>query len=235
MTEIFTTDYPLTNIAPGSLGFIECGQGGQLYVRSSSHDQFTLNIEGVGTLIGHAGLQVRDIQARKIEVRNNGVEPLDLVINIGSAEIIDRRASVSETLRVFDPVTGASFAEIIEMMQDADNQRVPVREIGSSFFAVNSVSTSAQTLIDPASNTDGVILRYMMYEATSQHNYGIFISETAPTAYNETGKHRLEGSLSGFNQLREVNCPIRLPAGFGLFRIAAQSANTHCQGGYDIL
>lgn len=230
MTEIFTTDYPLTNIAPGSQAYIECGQGGQLYVRSSSHDQFTLNIEGVGTLIGHSGLQVRGVEARKIEVRNNGADPLALVINIGSAEIIDRRASVSEILRVHDPVGGESFGNIVDAMNNSELQRNGLSELGTSYFGVRSAS-GVYTVLDPSLNTNGAILRYAGVYCWGAGGY-VFADTSAPGAAYDFTKRVILGSDNSNTSVTVKD--ISLAAGIGIYA-GLNSVNGAIAIGYEVL
>lgn len=185
----------------------------------------------------------------KVRLLNPNGADISVQIGLINGDITDSRLQASGNINVRDPGAGGeSFADVIAavgaitntdvvaMMQNADDQRVPIRELGASFFAGNSVSTSATTLIAPGSNVNGCIIRHFSFMKAAAWSPSVFVASAAPAAYDDTNKHRLILDASSNEGVHSVlRDPFKIEPGNGLFIISAQSASCRYQGGYDLL
>ncbi|UKV16585.1 hypothetical protein L6172_09875 [Thalassospiraceae bacterium SW-3-3] len=185
-----------------------------------------------------AGLQLRmENTFDNIVLRNPHAEAISIRLGITDGAIKDNRASVSATLPVRDPDDLSSFsdviaknAEILAMMQNANDQKSPATPIQDSVYALDTPAAGVYTAVLPASNTAGVLVRAAIINSGGPA-ISIFADTAAPSAWNDTTKKRIGGLRANGSQfLRDLY----LPAGTGLY-VAPSNTNVDASIVYEVL
>lgn len=239
--DVFLQSYAGT-IAPGDL-FAIYRRGRSIACIAASTDlEIVINDGSRSKFFSGMALNF-DRDFEKVQIYNPSGAPATFEITTAMGRVDDNRLTASGNLNVLDPVTGDSFAEVIAgnadilaMLQNADAKRAGVNVAGSSFFAANSVNTTPLALIDPSSNTNGAILRFLTFTQNTSVGVSFFISSSAPASQTDTSVLRLmfvDGAASLRHQFAVA--PLFIPAGFGLYIVGNGSGASQYQGGYDLL
>ena len=112
-------------------------------------------------------------------------------------------------------------------------QYLPVTHIGSSFIHTACNNAASTTLIAAASNTGGMVLRWLGFTHLATGNCGVYVSPTAPTGVADTTRRRIALSWSGTIAYEHMQFPLFIPAGEGLFAFAS-AAGMFVTAGYDL-
>lgn len=102
---------------------------------------------------------------------------------------------------------------------------------GASGFGI-SASGGVQTVITPAANVNGIIIRTLQAQSSAGNSNTVFADTAAPATYNDSTKRIIFMASDGsINNLAKA---IKIPPGCGLF-VACNSASGAFYGTYDIL
>jgi len=232
--DVFLQSYAGT-IAPGDL-FAIYRRGRSIACIAASTDLEIVINDGSRSKF-FAGMALNfDRDFEKVQIYNPTGAPATFEITTAMGRVDDNRLTASGDLNVLDPVTGDSFAEILAMMQNAEDQRKAIGQVGQSFFVGNSISASPIALIDPVSNVNGAILRSFGATSSTSSVLSLYADSSAPANDDDTTKRRLL-NLPGtaYPNVPVVNLPLLLPAGVGLFVISNGAGTHRYQGDYDLL
>ena len=169
-----------------------------------------------------AGLQLAPEGGfHNIVMRNPHVDPINVRLGITDGAIKDNRASVTTTLPVRDPDDLSSFSDInaslgsiLAMMQNGNDKKRANTPIGESFFAGDTIPASLTTVVDPATNTEGVIIRTFEGQVYSA-NFAVFAGPSAPSSMTDVTVKRLDRLYGGNTEFSVRD--LYLPAGQGLW------------------
>ena len=179
-------------------------------------------------------------------------EPVTVKLGITDGQIEDSRLSTSApvqvseiqtTVRVADPYNGSSFSGVITQLGVANsiganverrmrettldgyfyNNFAPKHKIGTSRHS-SAVSTTVITIVDPASNTNGLIIREMHSTRSGNSGLVVYTGGDVPGGYVDHSKPILwfSGKAAGAENTFD---PIFLQAGNGLFAAASEAGD----------
>ncbi|WP_417842174.1 hypothetical protein [Terasakiella sp.] len=136
-----------------------------------------------------------DRDFEKVQIYNPSGAPATFEITTAMGRVDDNRLTASGDLNVIDPVTGDSFAnviasqaDILAMMQDAENQRMSVGVIGASFQA--GAGGTLTQIIDPTLNVNGAIVRTISVGGSSGR-FIMFADVVAPSSVSDLSKRAI--------------------------------------------
>jgi hypothetical protein len=130
----------------------------------------------------------------KVRVLNPSGSDVTITLGLALGDITDSRLQASGNINVRDPGAGGeSFADVIAaidastnadvvaMMQNADDQRIGAVPRGAS-EASGQIQTTPTMLINPATNTNGAIIRTAVINTVGNYG-GICRGTSAPSGY----------------------------------------------------
>lgn len=226
-------------IAPGDT-FVIHRAGRSVTCFSATADLEIIIDDGSGSFFTAGVAMEFDQPFEKVQLHNPNGSPVDFSVATAMGKVDDNRLTTSGNIKVVDPGVGEeSFAdviakqnEILAMMQNANEQRVPVGVLGNSFFNLN-FGAGLTTLIDPSVNLNGVIIRSLIVRNGSGTNTSLTIGSSAPTdVFDYTVKSL---GYMGSSERFLIDKPLLLQAGDGLFLYSTGGATDQVKITYNIL
>lgn len=201
--------------------------GGELAVRFGQNGNVTKH-SGAG--LGKSHAMVLD----QVQLYNIGATDMTITIAMGIGDISDSRLNVSGevqvknvtggTLKTDDDETQAKLDTLITAVGDAQ-----FTTIGANSFAAIG-NSAVQTVLSPASNTNGAILRTLSMSGQTSSS-AFFADTSAPSGYADYTKRGIAHIFGGGSFDTK---DIYLPAGVGMY-FACQNTGTVCRVTYDLL
>jgi hypothetical protein len=175
-------------------------------------------------------------------------EPVTVKLGITDGQIEDSRLSTSApvqvseiqtTVRVADPVTGKSFSDLDARSGVANNYlnlilqnlfeypgafsgfKAPKHKIGTSHMAVIGVGAVPVSVVDPASNTNGVIIRTISTNNANGYACSIYVGSQAPSSWQDASKRQIFNFFSNNTLSYFYHDPVFLPAGDGVYFVGS--------------
>ncbi|AUG55730.1 hypothetical protein [Thalassospira marina] len=203
-----------------------------------------------------AGVSVDfDYEFKRIQLLNPNDTPVTFQVATAMGKVNDNRLTASGILRVADPDSGASFSAVRAAAVDVANAvgelskraneamqgsnmfmlYAPKHKIGTSFMYVQGVGSSPVTLIDPAVNTSGVIIRTVVANNGAGNGASIFAGPSAPASWVDATKRQIYSFYSSYTQCYNHCDPIHLPAGDGLYFLGNQGGSASLSVTWDYL
>lgn len=198
----------------------------------SASDDLEIVIDDGSRSFFTAGISMEfDDPFSKIQLHNPTGGPVTFLIATAMGKVDDNRLTASGNIKVLDPGAGGeSFADVIAaigaitntdvvaMLQNADDQRAPVYEVGASFLFSTSIASGAggTTIVSPGSNTSGVILRTLNADGNG-NVVTLFVDTAGPSAWNDTSKR----AVDFIRNEAAIALPLEIPAGQGLYASAS--------------
>lgn len=179
----------------------------------------------------------------RIELKNESASSMTLEVAISNGKIIDSRTVLSGSIEVKnDPLntpldtddanTQAKLDSLIALLQNDEDLRSPLTPLGGSYVAATNTG-AVQTLISPASNTGGLILRTVSMCCGSSSQSALFADTSAPSGYTDVTKEQiLQCQSSDISNMKDVF----VPAGKGIYWDAStNSTSNRVHITYDLL
>ncbi len=181
-----------------------------------------------------------DYEFKRIQLLNPNDTPVTFQVATAMGRVNDNRLTASGIVRVADPDNGASFSNLVAYLSNlngylsAINARqfeglgftssllAPKHKVGASSYG-GVISTSPVTIIDPASNESGVIIRHLHRYANGSV-MAVHYGNVAPTQWEDKAAPLLF-IIGGDQYTGNFWKPVYLPAGVGVWAIASASAN----------
>jgi len=211
-------------IAPGKNSVISGGDF--IYCREASHNVFDIQPEGSGERIEfHLGAEERYTEpVDQFRVYNMGVTDLEATFRVKTGGTYqDHRVVISGGVDVQN--FPATFPD-----GETEITRKGYSQIGASHFGATA-PPGATTLVAPASNTNGMILRTASFDFGSQ-NLALFADVATGASWDDFTKRAIFARAAG--GVGSVNLQdIFIPAGSGLFLV--NSGTVYVRGTYDLL
>lgn len=183
---------------------------------------------------------------KKVTVVNDTGAPLTFQLEIGRGEVTSNAFSISDGVGVrndaypndelqiktkagtqlltYDAIQDAYMSVITKAMRESsgyqDYFKKPKTPVGGSKFSLFSTA-GVQTIISPAANVNGAIIRTLNCNITSGGNIAsIFADTAAPSGWNDATKACIY-NVFGSSVHGYVVSDIYLPAGVGLYGAAS--------------
>lgn len=109
-----------------------------------------------------------------------------------------------------------------------------LQKIGENFVNYRTIPSGVTTLVDPSSNTKGLILRSLHLALDAATNGSIFISSTAPSGPDDTSKRSLVFYWSAIATNIIFPYQIYVEAGEGIY-LANDPAGGRISMTYDLI
>ncbi len=103
------------------------------------------------------------------------------------------------------------------------SQEKPVHRIGASIASAAPAAATAATLLSPASNTRGAILRTVTVSSGGSDFVTIWADTVAPTGVNDLNRRRI--GVFNANGSMVLQLPIYLPPGVGIYGMSNVSGS----------
>tara|TARA_R110000751_G_C13791630_1_gene482215 strand:+ start:7004 stop:7783 length:780 start_codon:yes stop_codon:yes gene_type:complete len=177
-------------------------------------------------------------------------EPVTVKLGITDGQIEDSRLSTSApvqvseiqtTVRVADPYNGSSFSGVITQLGYVSGaikgigrglseqfdvgeyypNWTPKHKIGTSHMAVIGVGSVPVSVVDPASNTNGVIIRTISTNNANGYACSIYVGSQAPSSWQDATKRQIFNFYSNNTLSYFYHDPVFLPAGEGVYFVGS--------------
>ena len=172
----------------------------------------------------------------KVRIKNLSGSALTLEYAFGIGGVDDNALQVLGIVSVKNETGGTlqtNNPDLETLLKNDEDQRSPVSVKGGSSVAASNTA-AVQTLVTPAANVNGLILRHVSMTTVSGQACTLFADTAAPSGYLDLTKDVVFHSRDS-NQVNHYE-PVFIPAGQGLYW-AASAANTHnfIAADYDLL
>ncbi|OKH89929.1 hypothetical protein [Thalassospira sp. TSL5-1] len=194
-----------------------------------------------------------DYEFKRIQLLNPNDTPVTFQIATAMGRVNDNRLTASGILRVADPDTGESFAALkgngdvnntywyrfsrsaFEETGYQSNFKAPKHKVGASFASRINVDAVPFVMLDPASNTNGVIIRTVTGANAAGDACAVFVGPDAPSSWNDATKRKILQFYNNYTVAYNYCDPIYLPAGDGVYFIGSGSNSGSLQLTWDYL
>ncbi|MBO6841658.1 hypothetical protein [Thalassospira sp.] len=201
----------------------------------SASDDLEIVIDDGSRSFFTAGISMEfDEPFAKVQLHNPTASPVTFLIATAMGKVDDNRLTASGNIKVLDPGAGSeSFADVIAeialvraLMQNDEDKRKGLSSLGASAAKINAGATATWVqLINPASNTSGIIVRSASVANVGSVNH--LVIDTASPSGSE-----IEIATGRASDIRRED--FFLPSGYGLY--AKQDGHTlYASANWDVL
>lgn len=233
--------YPLTVPAGGQVEF-DCFGSRIIQCDAASLPYFEVQVDGGVNIPFKTGRKYTHDAGQtfaRVTVQNtDAVNPLAVNLLVGSGNLddnavyVDTIQQIVQTVNVADANGLAAINALATLMQNANNKRNALTPLGQYFAVADGLAAAVTTMVAPASNVNGLILRTASMLSTSNRS-ALYAAPTAPPDANDLTRHAI---MFGWSSAYTLDQQLLIPAGNGIyFARGGSSANYAASISYDLL
>lgn len=231
--------YPLTVPAGGQLDF-DCFGARIIQCDEASLPSFYIQVDGGINIPFKTGRKYTHSMPSfsKVTVYNPSANSLTVNLLVGSGDIednavyVDTLQQIVQTVNVADANLLAAINGLAALMQNDADKRNAITPLGQHFAVADGVAAAVTTMVAPAANVNGLILRTASIMSTS-NRAALFAAPTAPPNADDLTRRVI---MFGWSSACMLPQQLLIPAGNGLYFARGGSSTSYAASvSYDLL